>query len=298
MMQIRRVLAATDLSAPARHAAARALQLAREHGAQLTIMHVAARAALEALRAMVGARPAPVEEKVLNELRAELELLAATLARGAGEAPEVHLATGSVPDEVAACANALDAGLIVLGARGASFMRHLVLGSTAERMLRKAARPILVVKQTPFEAYHRVLVPVDFSPWSLPVLRLARAVAPRAELVLLHAYEVPFEGKLRFAGVDDRIVEQYRQAARDEATRHLTRLAADGGLERASARLNTCYGAAARCIIQQEEEQDCDLIVLGKHGRGLVEELLLGSVTKRVLAESSADVLVCAEPGR
>jgi len=290
-MEMRKVLAATDFSAPA-------LRLAREHGAHLTIMHVAAHAALEALRAMVGARSAPVEEKVLNELRAELDLLGVSLARGTGEVPEIDLATGSVPDEIAGRADALDADLIVLGARGTSFMRHLVLGSTAERMLRKAARPMLVVKQTPFDAYHRVLVPVDFSSWSLPVLRFARAVVPRAELVLLHAYEVPFEGKLRFAGVEDKIVDHDRQASRDEAARHLERLAADAGFERGSARLNICHGAAARCIIQQEEEQDCDLIVVGKHGRGLVEELLLGSVTKRVLAESSADVLVCAQPGR
>ena len=42
----------------------------------------------------------------------------------------------------------------------------------------------------------------------------------------------------------------------------------------------------------QELEQDCDLIVIGKRGLGLLEELLLGSVTKHVLAQSSADVLV------
>ena len=45
-------------------------------------------------------------------------------------------------------------------------------------------------------------------------------------------------------------------------------------------------------IIEQEQECDCDLIVVGKHGEGMLEELLLGSVTKHVLAESQGDVLV------
>ena len=45
-------------------------------------------------------------------------------------------------------------------------------------------------------------------------------------------------------------------------------------------------------IVQQEQEQDCDLIVVGKHGRNAVEELLLGSTTNMVIAESSCDVLV------
>lgn len=46
----------------------------------------------------------------------------------------------------------------------------------------------------------------------------------------------------------------------------------------------------------QEQELDCDLIVMGKHGQGMLEELLLGSVTKHVLAESTGDVLVLGLP--
>ena len=45
-------------------------------------------------------------------------------------------------------------------------------------------------------------------------------------------------------------------------------------------------------VIEQEQEADCDLIVIGKHGAGMVEDFLLGSVTKHVLAESAGDVLV------
>ena len=52
-----------------------------------------------------------------------------------------------------------------LGARGASFMRHLMLGSTAERLVRRSDRPLLVVKQPPHERYRRRLVAVDFSPF-------------------------------------------------------------------------------------------------------------------------------------
>ncbi|HET20308.1 MAG TPA: universal stress protein, partial [Chromatiales bacterium] len=46
------------------------------------------------------------------------------------------------------------------------------------------------------------------------------------------------------------------------------------------------------CILEQEEEKDADLIIIGKHGKEMGEELLLGSVTKHVLAESRGDVLV------
>ena len=45
-------------------------------------------------------------------------------------------------------------------------------------------------------------------------------------------------------------------------------------------------------IVAQEQECDCDLIVMGKHGENLMEQLLLGSVTKHVLGESQGDILI------
>ena len=47
-------------------------------------------------------------------------------------------------------------------------------------------------------------------------------------------------------------------------------------------------------VVRLEQEHDCDLVVIGKHGRNAVEELLLGSTTNRVIAEGESDVLVSA----
>ncbi|HYN60231.1 MAG TPA: universal stress protein [Rubrivivax sp.] len=44
--------------------------------------------------------------------------------------------------------------------------------------------------------------------------------------------------------------------------------------------------------MEHEQDKDCDLVVLGKHGQSTAEDLLLGSVSKHVLAEGSTDVLV------
>ena len=51
-------------------------------------------------------------------------------------------------------------------------------------------------------------------------------------------------------------------------------------------------------IIAHEQEHSADLILIGKHGTELTEELLLGSVTRRVLSESRSDVLVIPDPRR
>jgi nucleotide-binding universal stress UspA family protein len=184
-----------------------------------------------------------------------------------------------------------------MGARGAGFVRELLIGSTTERVLRKVTRPLLVVKQMAHEPYRRVLVPVDFSSRSLEALRLAQRLAPQAEYVLLHAFEVPFEGKLRYAGVEESALSSLRINARREATAMMNDLVVEAGVDENRVRRVVVHGDASIQVLEQEQVQDCDLIVIGKRGQGLIGELLLGSVTKHILVQSAADVLVADRAG-
>jgi nucleotide-binding universal stress UspA family protein len=287
----RPILVATDFSAHARHAAERAARIAHESAAPLALMHVVPGETLARLRQWLGAASAP-EAQMQADVQRQLNELAEQLRLARQVSVETHCAAGSATDEVLRQAEALDVQLLALGARGAGFLRRLVLGTTAERLMRRTARPLLVVRQTPHEPYRRVMVAVDFSPWTRPALMLARQVAPRARLVLLTAFQVPFGEKLRFAGVDDDTVELYREKARTEASRALHALAATAGLKPAQWQPCVVEGDASLHIVAQEQELDCDLVVLGKHGQSAAIDLLLGSVTKHVLAEGSADVLV------
>lgn len=292
MAGLNHLLAATDLSAPARHAADRAALVAKECGASLDLVHVANFSTLEQLRQLVTDVPAELERQILDTAWAELRDLAAAILGHHGVSAEVSVATGPLLAELAGKADALSADLIVLGARGASFMRHILLGSTAERMVSRTTRPLLVVKQAAHEPYRTALVPVDFSAYSLRALKSVRAMAPGANIVLLHSFEVPFEGKLQFAGIDDDTIYRYRIAARQAALEKLQALRDSAGLRKDEATLIVLHGDPSQHIIEQEQERDCDLIVMGKHGESMVEDLLLGSVTRHVLTESQGDVLV------
>jgi len=101
-----------------------------------------------------------------------------------------------------------------------------------------------------------------------------------------------FEGHLRYANVNEDIINHYRVAALQEASQRLQSLCQDVGLSAANSRQVVIQGDPATRVLEQEIEQDCDLIVMGKHGENALENLLLGSVTKQVLVESQADVLV------
>lgn len=293
MNQVRSILAATDLSGPARHAAERAAWLAREWtGSQLTLCHVFSLSALESIRRMVEPGAENLEQSLLAAADKSLGDLARELERRHGAATATRLSIGRALDEIPAAAEQLDADLLVMGARGAHFVRELLLGSTAERVLRRTRRPVLAVKQHPHEPYRRVLVPVDFSAYSVPAVRLAQALAPGAEINLLHAFEVELEGKMRFAGVAEDVIHHYRTQAREDATQGMrTLLARLGPGPFAPA---VVHGAATTSILEAEQNLGADLIVMGKHGQSVMEELLIGSVTKHLLAHSACDVLVSA----
>lgn len=295
MPPTRPILAAVDFSPQSRHAAQRAQGLARQHGCGLQLLHVLPDDPLAQLRQWLGSGHA-AEAKLLDDARAHLQGLVAELQAGSPP-PLPQLATGAPVDAILREADALDASLLVLGARGTGYLRRLVLGSTAERLLRRTRRPLLVVRQTPHEPYRRLLVAVDFSPWSAQALALARQLAPQAALLVASVFQVPFEEKLRFAGVDAATIEGYRRRARVEATQRLHALAAAAGLAPSQWEPCVLEGDASLRLVELEQERDCDLVVLGKHGASAAVDLLLGSTTKHVLAEGSVDVLVSTALG-
>lgn len=286
------ILAATDLSAPARHAVERAALASRETGAQLGLLHVANLAPLERLRHLMQEPPESLQQRVQDVAREKMRELAEALSTRFGVVASIRVVQGSVLAELTKEVDAVAADLVVCGAKGESFMRHVALGSTAERILGRTKSPVLVVKQVVHEHYRRVLVPVDFTDYSLRAVQLARRIAPAARLTLLHAFEMPFEGRLRYANVDNDILNHYRVVGRQEVEQKMVELIVSAGLSLQSVDPMVLNGDPASRILEYEQELNCDLIVMGKQGNSLVEEFFLGSETKHVLAESQCDVLV------
>ncbi len=296
MTIVKTILAATDLSAPARHAVPRAFRLAACTGSELHILHAMELDLLDTLREVLGGDLSGVKIALEADAREHLNALAGDAASNLGVAAHPRVVVGNPLSIIAAEADALDAGLVVVGARGESFLRPAMLGSTAARLLRKSVRrPILVVKQAPHKDYCSVLIAVDFSPVSIPAIRMARQLAPTADFVLLHAFELPYEGKLKFAGIDKQLISQYVVNESEVRRKRLHELAAAAGLAPTEYSVRVLHGDPTQQIIAMEQELDADLIVVGKHGTHITEELLLGSVTKHVLAEAQVDVLVISD---
>lgn len=289
MNPLKSILAATDFSGDARSAVARAARVAAERQAELSLLHVMSGPAFSFLRDWL--HPAmEVEEKLVEDVRRTLEELAAQVAGECRIVATPRMRVGGVLDEILSAAAESD--LLALGARGLNPMRDLILGTTAERVLTKCTRPVLVAKRAPQGAYRRLLVPVDFSPHSAAALRAAVMIAPQAEIDVFHAFEVPFEGKLRFAGVSDEEIQRYGARTRQQAVANMDSLISAAGMAPHQVVRSVAHGSASRRILEKELESDADLIVIGKHGKSVIEELFLGSVTRHVLSDAKCDVLV------
>jgi universal stress protein A len=143
---VRPVLVAVDFSAVARHALAWALDHAAHVAAEVHTIHVIERR----LRAGdLSSDPAAIKAELTQvhaEAAAELAKLVEPDARAKIPQLHEHVAFGSPAEEIVGLANDLDAALIVIGSHGRGAIERVLLGSTAERVVRAARCPVLVVK--------------------------------------------------------------------------------------------------------------------------------------------------------
>jgi nucleotide-binding universal stress UspA family protein len=274
------IVAATDFSRDAGNALARAALLAKRQGEPLEVLHVVSRVSLDALREWV---PVGVAERLVEDARQLLE----QAVRSTGVAATARLLVGDVLEEILTVCNR--ASLLVIGAHGLNPLRDAILGTTAERLVGRCRGPILVVRAPPEAQYRSVLVALDLLPGSARLVDAAIGIAPGALMAAAHAYDVPFDAMLQRAGVEAAAVDRHRIEAATKARAAIEALgaAADARIVPIVERVHP-----ARHIVETQRSLRADLLVIGKRRRGALESMLLGSVTRHVLADAAADVLV------
>lgn len=144
MRPVRTILVAVDFSPSSAEALERALDLAADLDAAIHLVH-AYDVPLVELTPYHFAIPQSVWDGVREAAEAQLaELRDKLVGRGVEATP--HLAEGPAPEAIVATAGDLGADLIVMGTRGHSRLAHALLGSVAERTLRRAHCPVLTVR--------------------------------------------------------------------------------------------------------------------------------------------------------
>ena len=140
---IRRILVGVDFSPPSDKALALAVDLAKKLGAELTLLHVYQIPAFAFPETIVPAPPETVD-RLINENRKHLEQLAVSV-RAQGVAAATDLLPGSAFVELVGRARQ-GFDLVVVGTHGRTGLRHALLGSVAEKVVRKSPVPVLTVR--------------------------------------------------------------------------------------------------------------------------------------------------------
>jgi len=289
MRRIQSVLVGTDFSGSASNAAERAARTAAEHSAALQILHVMSEPALAVLRDAYRA-PAETERSLRAQAETKLEELRTKLASAYGVAAKTVLRLGVT--RTALVEEAAHVDLLVLGARGTNPVIDTLIGTTAARVLRTIRLPLLIVKQQAVASYARVLAAVDLSQHAPATLEAAACLARKSPITVVHAFDVPFAGQLRLADASNERIARWQALAHERTCAELHHFVSAREAGAGRWRELTRQGDAVPVILGTAEEVNADLIVVGKHGRSLLEETLIGSVSRRILANARCDVLV------
>ena len=289
-----RILVGTDFSPTAAVAVDWAVELARQQGACVELVHaVHVPPSVPEYVSPSAIAPGPVfDEEVRRAALARLEKEAAAL-RERGIEVDLWLGLGTPSMVISDRAAESGALAIVVGTRGLTGLRHLLLGSTAERVVQKAPCPVLAVhpEDRP-RALRTVLIPTDFSEDAERAIHTAQkllaALAADARLILLHVFNLPIE-YTAYGPIPTSV--HYLQDTGLEAERRLEemtdRLTAEGLTVDWAAR----EGDPSVVIVEEAERHQADLIAMGTHGRSGLRHLLLGSTAERVVQHAVCPVM-------
>jgi nucleotide-binding universal stress UspA family protein len=292
-LQIRNILVPVDFSAPSLRALEFALPLIKHFGADLHLVHVFATD--HPFSGLVGMPFVLPELEITRSLHEQLKDVAQKYSIDLR--PEnLHVVKGRAFEEICRLGRDTGIDLIVLATRGNTGLKHLALGSTAERVVRYSSCSVLVThggkRSGGASGFRKILAPVDFSDCSMKGLAYAKAFAThfKSKITLLNSAHFPYYvASDEYARYDlPRLIQQAEIFARDQM-RDLFEKTDWNGLE-VETSLQT--GHPGQQICEHARDSDMDLIVIPTHGSTGLTHLLLGSVAEYVVRHAHCPVLV------
>jgi len=257
------IMIGTDFSRASSYAVSRGRLMAEQLGWRMVATHV-----VRATHSSTADRDVATA--------AALEELKSTVG-GNGLVPTRLVCVGTPHEELVRAAESEGAHVIVVGVHQSGHaIELLLLGSTAERVVRSGHCAVLVARISPTRLHRVVLVPVDLGETTQRLLARAEELFPEAKLVVVHCL-----------GSGD------AHRSHDAAEEQLDALTASLRLdpERCTLQIATASDPRRR-ILELARQHDADVIALGTHARHGLKRMLLGSTAEYVVRHAACDVLV------
>jgi universal stress protein E len=288
MSRLKRILVAHDLRAGGKAAGKSAAVIAHLCDATLRLVHGVEPHHFYQMVSHPIASHYNVEE-IAERAGEELEKLAAS-RDFAGLRVEYEVRTGKPFVEIIRAGRVWNANLIIIG--GPSRQQGHLLGSTGERVMRKAPVPVLIARKPLNATAKRFLVATDFSPGAAKAAQEALALAASfgGRIFFLHVLEpIPLYAYASEDGIGASlpIPPLTPEDIEPDWESFLSALP----LGKTPCEKRTEEGRAANKIIECAETIKADVVVMGTHGRSGLVHILLGSVAEEVARTAPCPVL-------
>jgi nucleotide-binding universal stress UspA family protein len=288
---IQTVFCACDFSETGALALDHAVRLARRHEARLVLAHVVEPIPLGPYPVLM----APDNELAIRDLaRKRMETLAER-ARSEGVVADVRVDMGSPGSELVVMAEDEAADVIVIGTRGLTGFQHVMLGSTAEYVVRVSSCPVLTIHPSDAvseEPAKTVILPTDLSAATGNATDAFVALFGNGEkphVILTFAdrtppYLEPFRHDTLMKMHERDVVKEEIERRMEPAVSQLR----ESGFEVETAVLD---GDPVSVVTELATERNADLIVMNSHGRSAILNALLGKIAQRIVQHSPCPVL-------
>ncbi len=295
-----RILCATDLSDFSNQAIVQAIGMAKEFGATLYICHI-----IDLPLVTMHGVAFVYQEDQIEEMKTGALNQIKSLVADHDLDWHAFVEVGPISSTLCRLAGEKAADLVIVSTHGHTGLKRLFLGSVTERLLRTISTPLLVVtpsekagppeKQFKGFGFSQILVGCDFSTASDHAVSFGLSLAQEFEAVihLVHVVE-PFVYRDTMLTTSSQSESSF--AVSGDCQERLEALVPEDARNWCTIKTSCESGKPFQVLKSYADANGIDLIVLGVRGQSLVETLLLGSTTDRVIRNVSCPVLSVCPP--
>lgn len=287
---LKHIVCAVDLSPASESVVNRAKHIVQLTKSSISLVHCIEKHQMDFIKFIIKTTE-KAEHLMLNEAQSKISALKQQFPDQNNVT--IVLSAGNIADCISQTVETTQANMTILGTSDKSGLQRAFLGSNALKVLRRSTCPILIIKNQALHHYQRILIGVDLAQDITPTVKFLQFIAPDAEIVLAHCYEIPFEGKLNHhAEFNDVHLLAYRTEIRAHALKKMQMIVDQAKLDPLKLTTVVTQGDPADTLLQLAKDHACDLIALNKNSLTALDDWLLGSVTNEIVNTSTLDILV------
>ena len=274
MKILKKILVATDFSKSSENTVKNAIEVAKLFESNIVLIHVLPD----------DIKNDKVKTMIRNAAETQLHAIIKDIEEAGVEAEKPLLKYGKHYDKIIQVANKMNVNLIMIGAGEKMKKDTFKLGTTAEKLVRRSDKPVLVVKKgSDLKNVKSILCPVDFSEESKLALNNAINVARRfnAQLNILGVLELHSRGykglKLKWNEIDE--------IGREDFKEEMDAFLENFNLIDVNWKSIIKTGDPAKKILRTIKNKNTDLLIMGSSGKSSFHRMIMGSVTEKVIRE-------------